>query len=370
MNVFELIRTAFKVVASGLTQNRLFLIGLAAFFLMIIWSVLSLCFNSSVRFSRNSKSMIRFLKENSISKDNYPLFIEGFKKFPIEMRFAWKQYEIKKKGNASDYINREDCFEAPIMGGIQKQSRSMMRTAICFLVAIISIFSVAIIGSTAKSGSVNAVVTTTMLADAMLVPFGVFLLLMLNYYIYTYIRNLEYRTANEYFMDLVDVLCDRVDIEAIFGDDTRSIGLISSVYLNETIENINRQARRRRQNEVREVRVGKGAIAPMQKGVLGVEETPNIADNVIETTEKFSNKLGPAENDIALDVSQESNFKIKNEVHFVEVVNCVEVLLNRIETETNPVKKQEIEREVNILIKALTEYKQKAKKKTKKETSK
>ena len=368
MSIFEMIRTAFKVVASSLTQDQLFVIGLVAFLLMIVWSVLSLCFNSSVRFSRNSKSMIKFLKENTITKDNYPIFISGFKKFPLEMRFAWKKYETKKKGNASDYINREDCFEAPIMGGLQKQSRSLMRTAIYLVVGVIAIFSIAIIGSTAKSGSVNAVLTTTMLADAMLMPFFVFLLLMLNYYIYTCVRNLEYRTANDYFMDLVDVLSDRVDLESIFGDDTRSIGLISSVYLNETIENINRDARRRRQNEVKEVRVGKGVIAPMQKGVLGVEETPNIADNVIETNEKFSNKLSPAENDIALDVTQESNFKIRNEVHFVEVVNCVEVLLNRIETETNPVKKQEVEREVNLLIRALTEYKQKAKKKTKKET--
>ena len=47
-------------------------------------------------------------------------------------------------------------------------------------------------------------------------------------------------------------------------------------------------------------------------------------------------------------------------------MNCVEVLLNRVESETNPVKKQAIEREVNTLIKALTDYKQKAKKNTKK----
>lgn len=367
MKFFELIRTAFKVIASGLTQDALFVMGIVAFVLMIIWSALNLCFNSSVRFSRNAKSLIRFLKENTITKENYPIFIDMFKKFPLEMRFAWKRYETKKKGNATDYLNREDCFEAPIMGGIQKQSRSLMRTAIYLIVAVLSIFSVAIIGSTAKSGSMNAVLTTTMLADAMLVPFIILLLLMLNYYVYTFVRNLEYRTANDFYMDLVDVLADRVDIESIFGDDTRSIGLISSVYLNETIANLNRDARKRRQNEVKEVRVGKGAIAPMQKGVLGVEQSMNIADNVIETNEKFSNKLSTAENDIALDTSQESNFKIKNEVHFVEVVNCVEVLLNRIETETNPVKKQEIEREVNTLIKALTEYKQKAKKKTRKE---
>jgi len=368
MNLFEVLRTAFKIVASGLTQNSLFVIGLSVLVCMIAGSVMSLCFNSSVRFSKNSKVMIVFLKENSLNKENYPLFIEKFKKFPLEMRLAWKQYEIKKKGNASDYLNREDCFEAPLMGGIQKQSRSLMRTVIYFVLGLLTIFSVAIIGSTASSGSTNAVLTTTMLADAMIVPLIVFLLLMINYYIYTYIRNQEYRTANDYFLDLVDTLSDRVDLTSIFGEDSRSIGLISSVYANETIETINREARKRRQNEVREVRVGKGSIIPTQKGVLGLEPASNMADNVIETTDKFSTKLSSAENDIALDTTLESNFKIKNEVHFVEVVNCVEVLLNRAETETNAVKKQAIEREVNTLIKALTEYKQKAKKKSKKES--
>lgn len=368
MNVFELLRTAFRVLASAMTQNTLIIIGAVALVLMIGWSVLSLCFNSSVKFTRNARNMIRFLKENALTKERYPKFIEIFKSFPLEMRLAWKQYEISKKGNASNYLNREDCFEAPLMGGIQKQSRSLMRTAIYFVLGVLSIFSIAIIGSTANSGTTNAVLTTTMLADAMIVPLIVFLLLMINYYIYTYIRNQEYRTANDYFLDLVDVLSDRVDLESIFGQDSRSIGLISSVYLNETIENLNKEARKRRANEVKEVRVGKKTITPMQRGVLGAEPVNKMNDNVIDTSEKFSNKLSVAENDIALDTTLDSNFKIKNEVHFVEVVNCVEVLLNHVETETNPVKKQEIEREVNTLIKALTEYKQKAKKKAKKET--
>ena len=366
MNLFELLRTVFKIVASGLTQNKLLIVGVVSLFGMIVWSVLSLCFNSSVRFSRNSKNMIKFLRCNTITKENYSLFIEQFKSFPMEMRFAWKQYEIKKKGNASDYLNRTDCFEAPILGGIQKQNRSLMRTVIYAVVVAITLFSVAIIGTTASSGSSNAVLTTTMVADAMIVPLIVFALLMVNYYIYTNIRNQEYRTASDYFMDLVDVLSDRVDIESIFGQESRSIGLISSVYHNETIELLTLEAKRtRRKNEVQEVRVGKSNLNPLKNGVLGVEDKQKNKDNIIKT-ETLSNKLSVAENDIALDTSLDSNFKIKNEVHFVEVVNCVEVLLNRVETETNPVKKQSIEREVNTLIKALTEYKQKAKKKSKK----
>lgn len=366
MNLFELLRTAFKVLATGITQNTLIISGIVALFAMIVWCVLTLCCNSSVRFSKNAKEMIRFLRENTLTKENYPAFIELFKKFPAEMRFAWKQYELKKKGNASDYFNKYDCFESPILGGIQKQNRSLMRSAIAFVVTIIAVFSVAIIGATAGVKTTNAVLTTVMLADAMIVPLIVFVLLMTNYYIYTNIRNQEYRTASDYYLDLIDVLCDRVDLESTFGQDTRSIGLISSVYVNETIEHLAQEARKRRKNEQGEVRVGKSAINPLKGGILGADNASKMDKNVIETTETFSNKLSAVENDIALDTSLESNFKIKNEVHFVEVVNCVEVLLNRVESETNPVKKQAIEREVNTLIKALTDYKQKAKKNTKK----
>lgn len=370
MNLFELLRTAFKVVASGVTQNILIISGLSILVAMVAWCVLSLCFNSSVRFSRNAKTMIKFLRENSLSKENYPAFIELFKNFPAEMRLAWKQYEIKKKGNASDYLNKQECFESPILGGIQKQNRSLMRSVIGFATVILAVFSVAIIGSTSSTGATNVVLTTVLVADALIVPLIMFLLFMTNYYIYTNIRNQEYRTARDFYLDLVDALCDRVDLESIFGQDSRSIGLISSVYVNETIEQLSAEARKKRNNPQNEVRVGKNAINPLKKGVLGVNNNSNMEKNVINTTESFSNKLSTAENEIALDTSLDSNFKIKNEVHFVEVVNCVEVLLNRAETEKNPVKKQAIEREVNTLIKALTDYKQKAKKNKKSQTNK
>lgn len=368
MNLFELLRTAFKLLASQFTQNSLIIIGLSVTLLMVAWASLSLIFNSTVWFSRNCNNMIRFLKDNTITRDNYSAFIDEFKKFPNEMRFAWKQYENKKTGCASDYLKRYDCLDAPLLGGIQKQNRSLMRTVIYFMLGCLTLFSIAIIGAETGAGTSNAVLTTTMLADAMIVPLIIFLLLMANYYIYTNIRNQEYRTACDYFQDLVDVLSERVDLASIFGDDTRSIGLLSSVYTNETLEYLNMEARQRKNNrQVSEVRIGKGNINPLNGGVLGAESANKLNDNVIDTTtETVSNKLSTPENDIALDTSLDSNFKIKNEVHFVEVVNCVEVLLNRIETETNKVKKQAIEREVNTLIKALTDYKQKAKKSSKK----
>lgn len=368
MNLFELLRTAFKLMAGELTQNTLIIIGLSVTFLMAVWSVLSLAFNSTVKFSRNAKNMIGYLKEVSVTRENYPAFIQEFKKFPSEMRFLWKQYETKKTGIASDYLNRYDCLDAPLLGGIQKQNRSIMRTVIYFTLGFLALCSIAIIGTSTSAGSSNVVLTTAVLADAMIVPFITFLLLMTVYYIYTNIRNQEYRTACGYFSDLVDILSERVDISAIFGDDTRSIGLISSVYTNETLEFLTRiKKTQKSRRSVSELRVGKSNINPLKGGVLGSETENKLSKNVIKaTTTTISNKLSSPDNEIALDTSYDSNFKIKNEVHFVEVVNCVEVLLTRVETEENPVKRQAIEKEVNTLIKALTEYKQKAKKNSRK----
>lgn len=364
MDLFELLRTAFKVVASGLTQNILIIIGMSALLLMVVWGVISLCCNSMVRFSRNCRVMITYLRENTLTKENYSAFIAIMKNFPVEMRFAWKQYETKLTGNAGDYLKKQDCLESPIMGGLQKQNRSLMRTAIGIVVLVLSVFSIAIIGVNTSAGTTNAPLSTGLLADSFIVPLITLTLLMINYYIYTNIRNQEYRTACDYFFDLVDVLNERVDLSSIFAENSRSIGLISNVYTNETLEQLSIEARKRRNNKnVAEVRVGKSSITPFEKGVLGKENNTKMAENVMETNlTPVSNKLSVPNNDIALDTNIDSNFKIRNEVHFVEVVNCVEVLLSRAETETNPVKKQAIEKEVNTLIKALTEYKQKAKK--------
>ena len=202
MNLFEVLRTAFKVLASGLTQNSLIIIGLGALLFMIVWSVLSVIFNSSVRFSKNCKEMIRFLKGNSISRDNYPKFIEKFKMFPMEMRFAWKQYETKKTGNASDYLKRYECLDAPILGGIQKQNRSLMRTVIYFVLGCLTLFSIAIIGVDTAAESTKVVLTTTLLSDAMIVPLIIFVLLMTNQpYQTTHQLNLENNHMQFYILD-------------------------------------------------------------------------------------------------------------------------------------------------------------------------
>lgn len=367
MDVFETLKTAFKVLASGFTQNKLIIIGIIAFVLMSVWCTLALIFNQTVKFNRSCMGVMRFLKTNSLTRENYSKFIDLWATFPSPMKFAWKRYEAKKEGVPSDYLKQYECLDTMVLGGIQKQNRSLMRTAIYVVIFFMTVISIAIIGAAGNGLTTKVPLTTTLFADAMIVPLVTMFVLFIVYYIYTNIRNQEYRTACEYFYDLLDVLDERVDLYAVFGTDTRTISLLSAVYKNESMHLLDKESEKARLNkkyQVGEVRVGGGTkkgLSPLRNGVLGQEQKENKEDNVIKTEELFSNKLSTNENELKLDTNKESNFRIKNEVHFVEVVNCVEVLLNRIETETNLVTKQAIEREVNTLIKALTEYKQKAK---------
>lgn len=354
--MFELLRTAFKLAVTNLTQNKLILCGLIVLFLMIGWSVLSLLFNNQVRMRKNCVEIIRFLRQNDISADNYPKFVSMWAQLPNVMKFQWKRYEIKKSGKPSDYLKRLECVDASIQGGLQKQNRSIMRTTISVFVVAIAIFSVAMIGLTSADMKANAVLTTTLVADMLLVPFVVYVLLMLNYYIYTAIRHQQYRLLVDVFYDFVDTLDERVDLINVFGGEGNTARLIASIYTNETEQFLIEEARKIRNNEIQEQerRGGKSQLSPLKAGVLGVADAEDKTDdNILETKVVVSNKLS--------DGQEKTENMIMNEAEFLSTVGEVETLLTKLDDEKNNTKKSEIEKKVNTKIKALTDYKQKAK---------
>ena len=354
--MFELLRTAFKLAVTNLTLNKLIFCGLIALFLMICWSVISLLFNNQVRMRKNCVEIIRFLRQNDISADNYPKFIAMWKNFPIAMKFEWKRYEIKKTGRPSDYLKREECIDFAMQGGLQKQNRSLMRTVIVLITVMVGLCSVAMIGSTSAVMKTNAPITTTLIADMLLVPFVVYIALMINYYVYTSIRHQQYRMAVEVFYDFVDILDEKVDLVDVFGGEGNTARLIASVYINETEQFLIDEARKKRSNEIQTEEIGasRTQLSPLKAGVLGVGDAEdNTDDNVIETTMLVSNKLS--------DENQKNEKMIMNESEFLSTVGEVETLLTELDEESNRTKRTEIEKKVNVKIKALTDYKQKAK---------
>ncbi len=354
--MFELLRTAFKLAVTNLTLNKLVLCGLIALFVMICWSVFSLLFNNQVRMRKNCVEIIRFLRNNPISADNYPKFIGMWQNFPLAMKFEWKRYEIKKVGRPSDYLKREECVDFSIQGGLQRQNRSLMRTVIAIVTVLAGLCSVAMIGSTSAVMKTNVPLTTTLIADMLLVPFLIYILLMLNYYIYTSIRHQQYRLLVEVFYDFVDILDEKVDLVDVFGGEGNTARLIASVYVNETEQMLIEEARKIRNNEIQteEIRASKTQLTPLKAGVLGVSDAEDITeDNVIETTMLVSNKLS--------DENHKTEQMIMNEDEFLTTVGEVESLLSELDEEPSKTKKVEIEKKVNSKIKALTDYKQKAK---------
>lgn len=359
--MFETLRTAFKVLVANLTQDKLIIIGLVVLGLMIIWSLTTLLVNSQVRFRRSCYKIISFLKDNEVTSENYPKFIRLWAGFPASMRFAWKRYENAKSGKASDYLNQNECVDLYVSGGLQKQNRSLMRSCIAVCVAFIVLFSISIIGTTTSIGATNCEFTTSLVVDMLIVPFSLYLLFMVNYYIYTTIRHQQYKIMVDVFYDLLDCLDEKIDFDSIFGKDNKTIGLVSSVYENETMQMLieNGKNNRNKKMDTTEVTMsGNGGLTPLKSGVLGVEDVKDSTNkNVIKPDKVISNKLS--------EPAGEAVFKIKNEAQFLETVNRVDELLAKLETEKKGEKRKELEAEVNIKIKALTEYKQKAK--TKKE---
>lgn len=369
MSIFESLRTIFKLLVANLSQEVLCYIGFCFLALMVAWSVLSLLFNSHKTFKKDCLKVVKFLRGNSISVENYREFIDLWQNFPAGMKRGWKRYETKRVGIPSDYLALNECFEIPLASGIRKQNRSIMKTAINSFVAILSIVSFATIGLNSAPSSTNAVLTTTILTDALIVPLVVWLLLIVNYYIYTTLRHYEYLTATEMFYDMVDLLDQKVELENIFSGDMTAIYLLSEVYRNETMYELQSKAvsdKSRNNTEIKDIKKGAPSLSQSKAGILGIRIPQNTENKNVIKTDTESKVLSEVQSGQSPEIEQ-NKFMILNERQFVSTVDRVEDLLAKAKKEKNKQMRIEMEKEVNRLMKALTEYKQKAKSKGRKE---
>lgn len=360
--MFEGLRTALKVVFASLSLDSLFVICCVLWALLVLWCVLSLLFNNYRCTYKNCLNIINFLQKEGLNRDNYSRFSSVWSKFPIAMRFRWKQYEESRSGKASDYLSQEECIDLQLNGGIFKHCRSVMRTTIIIATSLVALFSFALIGNTATSSISTVELTNSTIVDALILPLLFYIFAMVIYYIYTALRQLEYKTLVDTFYDLVDYLDEKVDMEDVFGKASNSVNLVSSTYTNETLQNIvdKKKKVRKRELSIESVKVGKNQPSNLNNGVLGKEDVEDKTDeNVVKSYEKMTTKLSQKDEPIVK--TGDSSGKIKSEAQFVEVISEVEDLVDSIEKERNKSKRTELEKTVNKKIKELTEFKQKAK---------
>jgi len=201
--MFEYIVTAFKVVISVLTAERLAIAACIILGVLLLWILFSLLFSFQSKFSRSCRKISMLVDKNGLTAENYPKFIELASKLPDSFLRGWKTFEHSDKGLPSEYLKRSECLDLELTGGLFNQNRSVMRTYIYFFTILLGVFGLGIGG--------DAALTTYVLAESLFVPFLFAVLCMLAYYLYTAIRQHQYRIAVEDFNEMVDILNEKVE---------------------------------------------------------------------------------------------------------------------------------------------------------------
>lgn len=363
MSIFERFRTAFKVLIMTLTMDKVITIGFIALGILFVWTVLSLLFNIQLKTKKQLITIMEFLSKEKVNKENYSVFTALWTKLPVGFKRGWKRYEQKKEGIASDYLSQNECVDLPMFGGVAKQNRSLMRSAICFFSISLTIFSISIIGLYTPQDAVEVGLTTKLLVDALLVPLVFLCLYMITYFVYTAIRHNEYRVLVDTFHDFVDTLDDKVDIKDIFDDNTTMISLVSNIYNNASAIKIKEKKEKqtnRNKIDIGELsKEGKGLVVS-ENGILGEKDNKD-ENNILKGVE--SSHLSIEAEGLEKANGSNKTLIIKNEAEFSEKIDEVNDLLVVLKQEKDVEKKKELENRINAMMKALTDYKQKAKSK-------
>lgn len=355
--MFEGLTKAFNDFCEKLSLNTLIIGGLILLALLLCWCIVSLLANRHIFMKRNCVKCIKLLQNEGLNRENYSVFSGIFAKFPISLRFNWKKCEQKKTGKASDYLFNGEPLEHQLNGEI-RQSKSLMRCVICVATMCLSLLSLALIGSTVAKSGFTSSLTNSLVAEALILPLLFYICCMVIYYLYTIFRSSGYKNLLETYYDLVDYLDEKVDLEDVFGTKNTAIGLISSVYTNVTLQELVETKKKQQKRMVLSVEEsGKTSkLNNLNNGVLGqVDAEDKTEENVVQSFEKVNTVLEPK-------VSNEKVLpKISNEAEFVETISEVEELVDSIGKVKDKKERTELEKTVNKKIKALTDYKQKAK---------
>ena len=202
--LYEYIITAFSVMVGILTTERLAISALILYGLLVLWILFSLLFSFQTKFSRRCKDISMLVDEEGINNVNYPKFIELASLLPKSFLRGWKTYEHDKKGLPSDYLKRSECLDLELTGGLFKQNRSVMKAYIGFFTTIIAILNLALVGN-------REAITGYSLAESLILPVLFIILSMLTYFLYTALRQRQYKHCVDDFNEMIDILNEKAE---------------------------------------------------------------------------------------------------------------------------------------------------------------
>ena len=196
--MYEYIVTAFKVIVGVITNDRLAIAAAIALGIMLLWITFSLIFSFQARFASGVRKINNYVSRNGISGNAKAGLDKLISKMPSEFQRGYKTFERNPKSLPSENIKRFESLDMELSGGVFNQNKSVLKTYMNFVFAALLIFSFAILQ--------DATLTGYLIAEAFITPAIFLLVSKVIYYIYTAIRQNQYRTAVEDFSEMLDNL--------------------------------------------------------------------------------------------------------------------------------------------------------------------
>ena len=202
--MFEYIVTAFKVIVGVFTADRLTIFASIMIGVLLLWVLFSLLFSFQSKFSRGCRRISLLVDTKGLTPETYPKFIELASKLPDSFLRGWKTFEHADSGLPSQYLKRAECLDLELSGGLFNQNRSVIRSYISFFTVLFALLGLASRGS-------EGPLTAYTLAESLVIPFLFALISMLIYYLYTALRQHQYRVCVEDFNEMLDILNEKVE---------------------------------------------------------------------------------------------------------------------------------------------------------------
>ncbi|MBR2909167.1 MAG: hypothetical protein IKC11_02340 [Clostridia bacterium] len=196
--MYEYIVTAFKVMVGVITNDRLAIGAAVALGIMLLWVTFSLIFSFQARFARGVRKINNYVSRNGISGDAKAGLDELISKMPNEFQRGYKAFERNPKSLPSENIKRFESLDVELSGGVFNQNKSVLKTYMNFIFVTLLLFSFALLQ--------DATMTGYLIAEAFITPVIFLLVAKVIYYVYTAIRQNQYRTAVDDFSDMLDNL--------------------------------------------------------------------------------------------------------------------------------------------------------------------
>ena len=197
--IYDYLLTAFKVIVGLITTERLIYGAAIAIGLYVIWACFSLAFSFQRKFNRNCVKLYNYVKKNNLNANDANSV--DYKASLISSGFShgWKKFKTSSYGKPSDFISRRDALDVEVSGGVLNQGKTLMRTFVNIVTFVLFVANFAYLGN-------NSTITFYILAESMVLPTVLFVVLKMFYFVYTSVKQQLYKADIECLYELLDLL--------------------------------------------------------------------------------------------------------------------------------------------------------------------